>query len=70
MAEPTPYNLTDAVKPSGFVDFYQMLGVTPDSPTDAIRSRINERYLQSSGESGVTPSIGKSRQSHWVSRHR
>lgn len=46
MAEPTPYNLTDAVNPNGFIDFYQMLGVAPDSPTDAIRSRINELYAE------------------------
>lgn len=46
MAEPTPFNLTDAVKPNGFIDFYQMLGVSPDTPTDAIRSRVNELYAE------------------------
>ena len=46
MAEPLPYNLTDAVKSDGFIDFYQMLGVTPDTPIDAIRTRINELYSE------------------------
>jgi curved DNA-binding protein CbpA len=46
MAEPTPFNVSDAVKPNGFVDFYTLLGVSTDTTTDEIRSRINTLYSE------------------------
>lgn len=46
MAEPTPYNLTEAMHDNGFVDFYQMLGVAPDASTDEVRQRINVLYSE------------------------
>jgi DNA-dependent RNA polymerase auxiliary subunit epsilon len=46
MAEPTPYNVSEAVKPNGFVDFYLMLGLEPGAPLEDVRARINALYSE------------------------
>lgn len=46
MAEPTPYNVSDAVKPNGFVDFYMMLGLEPGASLEDARARINALYSE------------------------
>ncbi len=46
MAEPIAYNLTEALHDNGFIDFYQMLGVTPDAPADEVRQRVNALYSE------------------------
>ncbi len=46
MAEPTPYNVSEAVKPNGFVDFYLMLGLEPGAPLEDVRTRINALYSE------------------------
>jgi hypothetical protein len=46
MAEPTPYNVSDAITPSGFIDFYQMLGIDSSASIEEIRARINSLYSE------------------------
>ncbi|MDQ3813071.1 MAG: hypothetical protein M3347_03870 [Armatimonadota bacterium] len=40
------YSVMNAVKPDGFVDFYELLNVSPDADTEQLRNRINELYSE------------------------
>lgn len=44
MAEYPKSTIADAVKPDGFVDFYQLIGEPPDAPVEQLRSRISALY--------------------------
>ena len=46
MTEPSAFNLTDAALPDGTVDFYTLIGKTPDSDADSIRQRIQALYSE------------------------
>lgn len=46
MTEPTAFNLTDAALPDGTVDFYTLIGKTPDAEAEAIRQRIQALYSE------------------------
>ncbi len=46
MTEPTAFNLTDAALPDGTVDFYTLIGKTPDAESEEIRQRIQALYSE------------------------
>lgn len=46
MTEPTAFNLTDAALPDGTVDFYTLIGKTPDAESEDIRLRIQALYSE------------------------
>ena len=46
MTEPTAFNLTDAALSDGTVDFYTLIGKTPEADSEDIRLRIQALYSE------------------------
>jgi len=46
MAETSSSRIIDSMKPDGFVDYYQLLGVAPDATTTRIRGQVNDLYTE------------------------
>jgi len=44
MADSSNYSVMNAIKPDGFVDFYELLNESPDVGTEQIRTRITELH--------------------------
>lgn len=46
MADSNGSSVADAVKPDGFVDYYQLLGVSSNTDSEQLQTRINELYSE------------------------
>jgi len=46
MAETSSSRIVDAMKPDGFVDYYQLIDAAPDATTTRLRGQINDLYTE------------------------